>query len=44
MAHLLWKFGAEALKPRNLNGKVLPPLLSHAEAMKLREKFYAQGQ
>lgn len=35
MAHLLFKFGAAALKPsQSSTGKLLPPLISHAQAMK----------
>jgi hypothetical protein len=46
MAHLLWKLGEAALKPRmaKSGGKLLPPLVSFEEAMRLREQVYAHGQ
>mmetsp|Transcript_5431 Transcript_5431/g.14665 ORF Transcript_5431/g.14665 Transcript_5431/m.14665 type:complete len:136 (-) Transcript_5431:790-1197(-) len=44
MAHLLWKFGEAALKPSQNGNKLLPPLVSFSQAMKLRSQFYKEGQ
>ncbi|GIL91732.1 hypothetical protein Vretimale_14861 [Volvox reticuliferus] len=43
MAHLLHRFGAKALLPRKKGDKILPPLISFENALKLREQFYAIG-
>lgn len=43
-AHLLYKLGEAALKPFQSGSKVLPPLVSYAQAMRLREQFYKEGQ
>lgn len=44
MAYLLRRLGEAALKTREINGQVLPPLLSTTAAMKLREQFYKDGR
>lgn len=44
MAHLLARLGAKALLPRRDGDKLLPPLIGAAEALRLREQFYAIGQ
>lgn len=44
MAHYLSRFGAAALRPRQGNGIILPPLIQFHDALKLREQFYAAGQ
>jgi len=43
-AHLLWKFGEAALKPSQSGNKLLPPILSFSQAMKLRTQFAKNGQ
>lgn len=44
MAHLLYRYGVAALMARQEGAKLLPPLLSFTDAMRLREQFYAEGQ
>lgn len=44
MAHLLYRYGVAALMARREGAKVLPPMLSFTDAMRLREQFYADGQ
>lgn len=44
MAHLLYRFGARALLPKNIGDKRLPPMISRDNALKLREQFYAAKQ
>lgn len=43
MAHLLYRFGEAALRPRMQGKTLLPPLISFANAMKLREEFSQEG-
>jgi hypothetical protein len=43
MAHLLRRLGEAALRPRHVNGELLPPLLTFQDALKLREQFYRDG-
>lgn len=42
MAHILFKLGEAALRPRQAADKLLPPLISFDEAMKLRAQFYKE--
>ncbi|KAJ9510999.1 hypothetical protein QJQ45_027876 [Haematococcus lacustris] len=45
MANLLYRMGAAALLPRKkAGGQVLPALIDLDTAMRLREKFYQEGQ
>ena len=44
MAHILYRLGEAALKPRRQGGKLLPPIIGVAEAMRLREQSYREGQ
>jgi hypothetical protein len=43
-AHLLWSMGAAALKPFKSGKKLMPPRIGYAQAMRLREEFYKEGQ
>jgi hypothetical protein len=42
--NILYQLGAAALKPRRSGDKLLPPIISYGQAMKLREQMYAEKQ